>query len=326
MIIEFLLSLLVLCLTSSLCILTSGGLIKEIIEPILLPAILGILAVMIFLSGYGKSFLRIFYPPKKMKNTELQELKKIDSALGFAIRALIFICGFIMLISAIYFYLNFDETQTLGFNLAVVIVSIFYLAFFGMIFLTLKGKNKTRIIKFMADEAEPEKKNPVSKKQRILFICKILISLVLIVGLYCLIIFTSTVNHSGHEPLSFYYLRDVPGVIYIFIPPFLLLAISGNFKNFFKALKYAVTNTRLTVSQKAIYMNAVRLLGIIMLLEGIMTTLTGFLGMLYNLEDRSALGINIAVACVPLIYALIINLILLPIESKISLLSDSDSE
>ena len=91
MIIEFLLSLLVLCLTSSLCILTSGGLIRELLEPALLPAILGILAVMIFLSGYGKSFLRIFYPPKRIKNTELSELKKIDGARGSAFRALIFI-------------------------------------------------------------------------------------------------------------------------------------------------------------------------------------------------------------------------------------------
>ena len=324
MIIEFLLSLLVLCLTSSLCILTSGGLIRELLEPALLPAILGILAVMIFLSGYGKSFIKIFCSPNKIKNTELSELKKIDGALGFAFRALIFICCFIMLISAIYFYLNFDETQTLGFNLAVLIVSIIYLAFFGMIIFTLKGKNKTRIIRFMADEPDLEKLNPVSLKQKVYCICKILISLVLIVGLYYLIIYTSTVNHSGEEPLSFYYLRDVPGLIYIFIPPFLLLSISGNFKNFFKAIKYAATNTKLTVSQKAVSVNAVQLLGIIMLLEGIMTALTGYLGMLYNLEDRSALGICYSIACVPLIYALLINLILLPIESKISLLGESE--
>lgn len=324
MIIEFILSLLVLCLTSSLCILTSGGLIRELIEPALLPAILGILAVMIFLSGYGKCFAKIFCPLKKIKNTELSELKKIDGALGFAFRSLIFICCFIMLISAIYFYLNFDETQTLGFNLAVLIVSIFYMAFFGMIILTLKGKNKTRIIRFMEDDTKPEKPEPVSKKQRLICICKIFVSLVLIVGLYCLIIFTSTVNHSGQEPLSLNYLRDVPGLIYIFIPPFLLLVISGNFKNFFKAIKYAATNTKLTVSQKAISVNAVQLLGIIMLLEGIMTALTGYLGMLYNLEDRSMLGINYSIACVPLIYALLINLILLPIESKISLLGESE--
>ena len=324
MIVEFILSLLVLCLTSSLCILTSGGLIRELFEPALLLSIPGILAVMIFLSGYGKSFLRIFYPPKRMKNTELSELKKIDGALGFAFRALIFICCFIMLISAIYFYLNFDETQTLGFNLSVLILSIFYLAFFGMIILTLKGKNKTRIIRFMTDETEPEKPDPVSAKQKVRCVCKILISLVLIICLYYLIIYTSTVNHSGQEPLSFNYLRDIPGLIYIFIPPFLLLAVSGNFKNFFKALKYAATNTKLSVSQKAISMNAVRLLGLIMLLEGIMNALAGYLGMLFNLIDRSMLGTNYLIACVPLIYALLINLVLLPIESKISLLGDSE--
>ena len=39
MIIELVLSLLVLCLTSSLCILTSGGLIRELLEPALPPAV-----------------------------------------------------------------------------------------------------------------------------------------------------------------------------------------------------------------------------------------------------------------------------------------------
>jgi hypothetical protein len=55
-----------------------------------------------------------------------------------------------------------------------------------------------------------------------------------------------------------------------------------------------------------------------------MVTLGGFMGILCNLEDRSVLGINFTVACVPMIYALLINLILLPVESKISLLCDSE--
>ena len=62
----------------------------------------------------------------------------------------------------------------------------------------------------------------------------------------------------------------------------------------------------------------------LLILEGIMTTLGGFIGMLFNLEDRSMLGINFSVACVPMIYALLLNLILLPVESKVSLLCDSE--
>ena len=177
----------------------------------------------------------------------------------------------------------------------------------------------------MAEETEEKDTTTVlTKKQIALRIAKILISIILIVSLYLLVIFFNTANNSKEEPLSFYYLRDIPGIIYIFLPPFLLLAISGNFKNFFRALSFVSKNKKLSVSQKALSLNAIATLRTIMFLEGIMTSLNGFLSILCNLEDRSALGSCFAVACVPLIYALLINLILLPVESKISLLCDSE--
>ena len=99
---------------------------------------------------------------------------------------------------------------------------------------------------------------------------------------------------------------------------------SDNFKSFFSALSFVAKNQKLSVTQKAISINAISTLRIIILLEGIMTTLGGFIGILFNLEDRSMLGLNFTVACVPMIYALLINLILLPVESKVSLLCDSE--
>ena len=324
MIIEFILSLLLLSCTSIICSYTSGGFIIQLIEPVLLPGLLLILALMIFLSGYAKAFVRIFLPAKKIKNLELSELKKTETSITFAFNTLIFISCFFTLISGIYFYLNFDDIQTLGPNLATVICSVFYLSFFGMILITLKGKIKRNIISFMAEETEVENTTSLTKKQAALRLVKILITLALIVSLYLLIIFASTVNNSEREPLSFYYLRDLPGIIYIFLPTFLLLAISGNFKNFFRAVSFVIKNQRLSVSQKALSLNAITTLRAIMLLEGVMTTLNSFMGILCNLEDRTALGNNFTVACVPLIYALLINIILLPVESKISLLCDSE--
>ena len=325
MIIEFILSLLLLCCTSTICCYTSGGLIRQLVEPVLLSGILLIYALMIFLSGYAKAFVRIFLPANKIKNTELSELKKTENSLGFAFKTLAIISCFFTLISGIYFYLNFDDRQTLGPNLATLICSIYYLSFFGMILFTLKGKIKRNIITFMAEETEAENTAITLTKKQIAFrIAKILISIILIVCLYILVIYFNTANNSKQEPLSFYYLRDIPGIIYIFIPTFLLLAISGNFKNFFKALSFVSKNQKLSVSQKALSLNAITTLRAIMLLEGIMTSLNGFMGILCNLEDRSALGNCFAVASVPLIYALLINLILLPVESKISLLCDSE--
>ena len=325
MIIELLLSFLILCITATMCSLTSGGLIWELVDYALLPGILLILALMIFLSGYGKSFIRIFQSSKKIKNTSLVELKKTEASLDYAFKALGFICAFLMLISGIYFYLNFENTNTLGVNLATILLSFFYLSFLGMIFITLKGKLRSTIIRFMAEENTCENdKTAASGKKLALSIVKIFVSLAFIIGLFFLIIHFSMLNLTDKNPLSFYFLRDLPGIIYIFIPTFLLLLVSDNFKSFFSALSFVAKNQKLSVTQKAISINAISTLRIIILLEGIMTTLGGFIGILFNLEDRSMLGLNFTVACVPMIYALLINLILLPVESKVSLLCDSE--
>lgn len=325
MIIEFLLSFLLLCITASVCSLTSGGLIWELVDYALLPGILLILVMMIVLSGYGKDFVRIFQSSKKIKKASLAELKKTEASLDYAFKALGFICIFLMLISGIYFYLNFDKTNTLGINLSTILLSLFYLSFFGMLFMTLKGKLRRVIINFMAEEnAVENEKTATSGKKLALSIIKIFVSLAFIIGLYVLIISFSTANPSNEEPLSFYYLRDLPGIIYIFIPTFLLLLISGNFKSFFRALGFIIKNQKLSVTQKAISLNAISTLRIIIFLEGIMTTVCGFIGILFNLEDRSMLGISFTIACVPMIYGLLVNLILLPMESKISLLCDSE--
>ena len=325
MIIELLLSFLILCITATMCSITSGGLIWELVDYALLPGILLILALMIFLSGYGKSFIRIFQLSKKIKNTSLAELKKTDASLDYAFKALGFICAFLMLISGIYFYLNFENTNTIGVNLATILLSFFYLSFLGMIFITLKGKLRSTIIRFMAEENTCENdKTAASGKKLALSIVKIFVSLAFIIGLFFLIIHFSMLNLTDKNPLSFYFLRDLPGIIYIFIPTFLLLLVSGNFKSFFSALSFVAKNQKLSVTQKAISINAISTLRVIILLEGIMTTLGGFIGILFNLEDRSMLGLNFTVACVPMIYALLINLILLPVESKVSLLCDSE--
>lgn len=325
MIIELLLSFLILCITATMCSITSGGLIWELVDYALLPGILLILALMIFLSGYGKSFLRIFQSSKKIKNTSLAELKKSEASLDYAFKTLGFICAFLMLISGIYFYLNFENTNTLGVNLATILLSFFYLSFLGMIFITLKGKLRSNIIRFMAEENTCENDKPAaSGKKLALSIVKIFVSLAFIIGLFFLIIHFSMANLTDKNPLSFYFLHDLPGIIYIFIPTFLLLLVSDNFKSFFSALSFVAKNQKLSVTQKAISINAISTLRIIILLEGIMTTLGGFIGILFNLEDRSMLGLNFTVACVPMIYALLINLILLPVESKVSLLCDSE--
>ena len=248
----------------------------------------------------------------------------METVLNYSFKALALICIFFMFIAGVYFYLNFYDTQTMGPNLATMFCSLYYLAFFGMIIFTLKGKLRIRIINFMTEEAEPEEKIELSNKQIIFRIVKIIITVALIAGLYYLIVYSCTVNNVERQYSVTTYLIDAPGLIYIFVTSFLLLAISGNFKKFFKTLKFAAKNTRLSVSQKAISLNAIHTLQVILILDGIMCSLGGYMATMVHLDNKEYLGINILLASLPMIYSLIINLILLAVESKISLLGESE--
>lgn len=322
MIIEFLVSLITLSAALTLCSMTSGGFIFEVLEYPLIFGVPAILAIMIYLSGNGKSFLKIFAGTRKIKTADLTELKQMENAVSYAFKNLIYISLFFTLISGIYLYLNFFDTETLGPNLATVLCSIIYLCFFEMILLTLKGKIKNRMINIMAEEEPQKSADKVTAKKIILRIVKILVCILIIFILYAILINSETENNSQEEPLSFYYLRDLPGLIYTFVPTLILLAVSGNFINFFKAIKYSFKNERLTVTQKSVSVNAIETVRLIFLFEGIMCACCGCMGMLCNLEDAEVLGICFAISCVPFIYGLLMNIILLPVESKVSKQAD----
>lgn len=323
MFVEFLLSFILAGATATICSMTSGGIMWNIVNTSFFPGLLLILAIMVFLAGHRKAFLRVLDGPKKFRNYGLKDLKDMELSISFAFKSLLYICLFYLLISSIYFYLNFENTQTLGVNLAAVMYAVFNFAFFGLIMITIKGKLKAKIIAFMAEpETSEEKPQRPAGKEIFLQTAKIIVCLALIVGVYLFIIYHDIRNESHEEPLSFYYMRDIPGLTYIFIPTFLFLTISGNFKNFFAALKSTFRNERISVTKKAISVNAVETLRMLFLLEGIMCAVCGYIGMLFNLEDRSMLGINFAIASVPLIYGLLFNLVMLPVESKLSRLAD----
>lgn len=325
MIIEFLVSLAVVCLTAVACSFTSGGFVGELVSPTLLAGILLVLAVMVFLSGHGKAFLLIFCPGKKLKSADLGQLKKLDGALSFALEVLFFVSLFFTLLGGIYFYLNIDERQTLGVNVSTVILSAYYFCFFAMILIAIKGKNRLRIITFMAeDDSDDTETPPRTKRHIVLRAMTIFASVAVIVALYVLVIYMNTANRSGEAPISLLYLTDIPSLIFAFVPPLLLLAVSGNFRNFFCALRAAFRGSRLSVSRKSVFVNAVQGMRHIALLCGIMCTLGGYMGMMVHLEDRESLGVVFMVASVPLIYGIFVNLVLLPVESKITRLCDAE--
>ena len=79
MIIQFLLSFVVVTAVDVFCILLSGGTIQGLVNGFELPGIIIILALVLFLSGYGKSFCIIF--PGKLFDEETAKKLKTDSLL-----------------------------------------------------------------------------------------------------------------------------------------------------------------------------------------------------------------------------------------------------
>ena len=317
MIIQFLLSFLVITVVDVLCMILSGGTINGLVNGFELPGIIIILALVLFLSGYGKAFCVIFCSRAKLKKLSLEELRRSEKSLDFAIRALLYICLFFMLVAASMFYINFDYRTTVEPNLATIIGSVHYMLYLDTIFITIKGSLKKQIISFMAEEGEvvPNEKTPAKKV--VLSILKTLCVLVVIIAVAWGVVYCHTGNMQDYWKPSFVAFLDLPSALYLILGCVPLMLVSSNFMIFGKAVAAVFKNKKITVTEKNLYENAVATLRQILLFIGIQGTLIGFVGILMNLEDRSALGINIMVASIVTYYAIIVCAILLLVESRI---------
>ena len=239
-----------------------------------------------------------------------------NSILYIGISFLIFSCS--------YFFINIENKETVGKNLSTIILSLFYTIVIELILVTLKSKIKKEQILFMAEEKET--KNQIQdKKSKLSSIIKIFLSTILIFTLFALFIFVSNIenfNQSQYNLNSFFMWLDIPSFIELFVSSFLLLLISGNFKIFFHGIKTVIQNQKISVSQKNLMQNAIKTFRIIIILVALSCTLIGFAAMNKFLDDKSLLGINIHVTLIVSFYAVICNLILLPLEIKICKLAE----
>ena len=322
MIIQFLLSFLVITVVNVLCMSLSGGSVWGLINGFELPGIIIILALVLFLSGYGKAFCVIFCSREKLKKLSLEELRRSEKSLDFAIRALLYICLFFMLVAASMFYINFDYRTTVGPNLATIIGSMHYMLYLDTIFITIKGCLKKQIISFMAEEDKvvPNEKTPAKKV--VLSILKTLCVLVVIIAVAWGVVYCHTGNMQENWKPSLLAFLDLPSALYLILGAVPLMLVSSNFAVFGKAVATVLKNKKITVTEKNLYENAVATLRQILLFIGIQGTLIGFVSILMNLEDRSLLGINIMVASIVTYYAIIVCAILLLVESRIRTLCE----
>ncbi len=300
------------------CMILSGGTIGGLVNGYELPGIIVILAGLIFLAGSGKDFCRIFAKPSKLQTLELPQLRRTEKSLDFANKAVFYICLFFILIGGIFFYLNIDYRTSLGPNLATILGSLLYLTFLISIFTALKAKLRTKIISVM-EEAPVDETNKTIRPAKAIFktVIQIVIALVVIIAMTIAVTIFHISNQQQDVPIRLLIFIDLPSFLYIFLVTFILLAISGNFKNFFQAFGAVFKKSKISVSQKNLYENAFSSFRQIMIMTGIRGSVIGFTGILYNLADRSALGINMFVAMIPAFYAIIICTVLMVVEARI---------
>ena len=217
-----------------------------------------ILTLFVFLSGYGKSFCRVFSSPKKMQTFSLAELRESKLALDFTLRASVYVCLFFLIVGGMYFYLNFGFRQTMGPNLALVLLSLYYMFFLVTILIALKAKLKTQIILSMNEDSEPVQTQPLSTSRVVLSVVKVFCVLVLVLLLTFLVVFWCSANEQTEFKLTLAWLLDAPSFLVIAIESLLLLFVTGNFMVFWKTVKAAFKNSSLTVSEKNVSVTAVR--------------------------------------------------------------------
>ena len=302
-----------------LCMILSGGTINGLINGYELPGIIVILAGLIFLSGCGKDFCRIFRGSSSLQKLDLAELRKTEKSLDFANKIVFYICLFFILIGGIFFYLNIDFRTSLGPNLATILGSLLYMSFLISIFITLKAKLRTKIIYVMAEEVPEAGTNKTTRlaKAIIKTIIQIVIALAVIIAMTIAVLIFHVSNEQEAVTINPLMFIALPSFLYIFLVAFILLALSGNLKNFFKAFGAVFKKAKISVSQKNLYENAIASLRQIMIMTGIRGSIIGFTGILFNLTNRAALGINMFVAMIPALYAIIICAVLMVFEARV---------
>ena len=316
MIINLLLSLVPICISTVLATLTGGGTLYGVLDCISFIGVLLLFSVAIFISGYGKTFCRIFSTRKKFKTLDLQELQKTDLALELGSKILFYTAVLIPILTLIYTLANYYKTpealQHMGPNCAVLILSILYLSLFEMIIVTLKAKVRKSVILYMADETE-KTAGTAQKSSNI----KMILGVILFLAVCILYGWISGIYAWGKGPLVSL-IFDIPFMVIMIIYVLPLVAISENFGLLFGSIKTIFTGQEISVSQKNLYLNAVKTTVTLNWYGAFSGAACGWIGMLMNLEDASALPANLAVSLIPFFYATCFNLFLLLVEIRIT--------
>lgn len=326
MILTLIFSSLFLALMAFFSAFVSGGTILNLLDIPSLVSVLFVFAILIFLTGYGKDFRKIFSSKKEFEKYDLVQIHKIEKVLDVSGKLFLYSSFILPLITFIYLLWNDDKSDLarihLGPNVAVVLISIVYLCFLEMVIHCLKLKVRKQQVLYMAEINEATAKTS-EKKVSTTSVIKVLFGIILFVAVIC---FSALMMDGGFtwgtkKPLLIA-LMDFPSLIMILAPSLALLAISGNWKEFFGAFKTVFSEKKISVTEKNLFSSAIKNIIAINIYGALYGTFIGFCGILINLEDASYLYSNVAVAILPLLYASIINLVLYLVEIRVNKVSE----
>lgn len=321
MIIDFFLAFIPILLSSALAVAVSGGTFGGVLDIYDFLTVILTFAILIFLTGYGKAFLRIFSSKKKFLALDLQELQQTEYSLELSSKILLYGAAIFPVMYFIYIlYTVWDQeysVHSLGPNSAVLFLSVVYLCLFELFIYMFKAKTKKAIILYMAEEEESCES---AEKIKLSSIIKAIVGIVLIFGIIIFqILLMKAFNWNNWSSRSVLVaMIDFPslltGLIYV-IP---LVAISGNFKELCLGCKTVFSNKKISVTKKNLYLNAVKTTVALNWFAGITTTIIGWIGMFNNLEDADSLYPNLAVSLIPIFYSILFNLLLTIVEARIN--------
>ncbi len=331
MILTLILSSLAVCAITVFTVFCSGGSLPLILDIPSLVSVLLIFTVLILLTGYGKDFTMIFSSKKKYAGLDLKQLQKTEKVLDVGSRLLL--CGSVIipLLTIIYLFMNDDMSEAyrvhVGPNLSVVMISVIYMCFLELVLCSLKLKVRKSLVLYMAEPYDTsllEKDSDFTnrKKGSAVALVKFLTGLVVFVAIIVFTAWLSTGGYSWGQRTSLWRtVIDIPSLVIVIAATLLLLTVSGNLKEFFGAFATVFSDKKISVTKKHLYVSALKNGCSLNIYSGIMGTLIGFMAILCNLEDKSALMINMAVALIPLLYAGILNLVLFLVELRVNKVS-----
>ena len=111
---------------------------------------------------------------------------------------------------------------------------------------------------------------------------------------------------------------DMPSLILIIILMLILLFMCGLTKDFFRGIAFFFGKNRaMEENELSRTLAAFKMVLIALPLDGLVSSLIAVVAVLGLLSDKAALGPNLAVAILTLLYSLVLELLLLPVAAKL---------